>query len=187
MTADPQHTTESTTDSILVVLDPDDPEATLRAALRDTDPSRASYHLLLVVPRQSYEAKRRAFADAGVPRKHTIGQAKEAARQQARRVGREFFGHHSAAFTATGTVGSKREAIRQTVETHDFAETFVPTRERSLLERFLGTGDPAASLARTLPDDIDVTTVDSMTGPSGEEPETESFFDSGSESTSGSK
>lgn len=186
MSEDPHQPTESPRDSVLVVLDEDDPASTLRASLRDTDPTRAAYHLLMVVPTRSYEAKRRAIADADVPWKYTIVQARENARQNAQRVGREFFGDGSDSFRATGAVGREREEIRQIVRTHDFTTVFVPDRERSLLQRFLGGGDLAATLEGSLPDGVSVETVDTVARPSGQEAESESTLDSYTEFTTGS-
>lgn len=159
MSTDSHRTTDAVRDDILVVLEPGNPEPTVRAAIENTESANATYHLLMVVPTRSYEARRRAFADAGVPVDYTIGKAKEGARQTAQRIGREYFGRETG-FEATGTVGRQREHIEAAVDNREFETIYVPEPDRSFLQRLLGGRSRANRIASDVPESTTVKSVD---------------------------
>ncbi|MEF8843113.1 MAG: hypothetical protein V5A62_16060 [Haloarculaceae archaeon] len=84
MSTDGPPQTESPTNSILVVLDAEDPEPTLQAVVEETDATTVEMDGLAVYPTVEYEVRRRARCDADVPGPYTLDQPPEEARRVAR-------------------------------------------------------------------------------------------------------
>lgn len=150
-------TTESSTDNVLVVLDADDPDATLRAVVPELDGSDASdaeLHLLAVFPTTEYEHRRHARLDAGVSGPYTLEHLAEEARRIARRVGREYLAPDG--FEAMGAVGGTCDCIRAAVDEHDYGQVYVADEPRPTWQRILGSEDLSTELTRVLPDVVSV-------------------------------
>lgn len=167
MQADEPTKTESTTTSILIVLDPDDPDTTLQAVVQDADANAAEIHVMRVFPTAEYEQRRRDRIDAGVPGPYTIEQLTNEARRIARRVGREYLGPDG--FEAMGAVGRNRDCIRRAVRTHDYDRVYVADHQHSIWQRLLGVADLSTELTRALPDVVSVVSTDDVVGPGTDE------------------
>ena len=163
--------TTPTTNRVLVVLDPDDPETTLRAVVREADPTTTEFHLLLVYPTAEYEARRAARLDAGITGPYAIDQLAEAARYTARRVGHEYLGPDTVGFEALGAVGRTRDCIERAVRDADYGRVYVAEESRSVWQRLLGVERLSTALARVLPDVVSVVGVDDVLERGVEEPE----------------
>lgn len=177
MHTDTTHTTGSPTSRILVVLDPDDPETTLRAVVREVDPATTEFHLLLVYPTTEYEARRHARLDAGVPGSYTIDHFAEEARRVAQRVGDEYLGADAVGSEALGAVGRTPDCVRRVVRDADYSRVYVARESRSIWQRLLGDEHLSAALVRALPDIVSVVTVETVLE-ADTDPELEAVLDS---------
>lgn len=182
MHPDPPTTTDPPTNSILVVLDADDPDATLQAVIRETAATDASYHLLAVYSTAEYSARRCARIDAGVPCDYTRDQLADEARRVANRVAREYFGPNADGVDATGAVGEKRDCIRRAVREADYDQVYVAEEPHSIWQRLLGVEQLSTELTRILPDVVSVVTVDDL-GRAADRTDPDSILDPSAEST----
>jgi hypothetical protein len=158
---------------VLVVLDPDDPETTLRALIREADPTTTEFHLLLVYPTEEYEARRSARIDAGVPGPYTIDQLAGEARRVAQRVGSEYLGIEEVGFEALGAVGSTSDCVRRAVREANYSRIYLVEEPRPIWQRLLGTERISAVLARTLPTVVSVITAEEVLKTSTDDSECE--------------
>lgn len=156
------NTTASDADSILVVLDPDDPATTHRAILHDAVVTGGDLHLLVAFPTAEYEARRRARMAAGVPGPYTIDHLAMEGRRIAQRVGREWLGSDGPNFQVTGTVGKLHDCVRDAVREYGHTRVYVAALQRSLWQRLLGDTDMSPALARVLPDHVTVISINSV-------------------------
>lgn len=163
----------SNDDDVLVVLNPDDPAATLRAAMRDPATIDAKFHLLAVFPTAEYEARRRARIVAGVSAPYTIDHLIEEARIIAHRAGRSYLDVDDGGFAAMGAVGRTRDCVNEAVRNHDFGRVYVAERPRPAWQRVLGVGSLSTELVRVLPDVVTVVSVDEGLSPVREESDVE--------------
>lgn len=170
--------TESPTNSVLVVLDADDPEPTLQAVIEETDAATTEIHLLAVYPTAEYEARRHTRCDAGVPGPYTLDQLAEEARRVAQRVGREYLGPDPNGLDAMGAVGGTRECVRRAVHEADYSRVYVAERSRSFWQRLVGVETISTELADLLPDVVSVEAVEDVPAPT-DDSETEVIFDPG--------
>ena len=169
MHAPPSATAKPTTDGVLVVLDPEDPAATLRGALSHHVATDAYPHLLIVFPAAEYERRRRARVDAGAPGPYDRRHLADEGRRVARRVGREYLGSEGVDFLTTGAVGRPCDRVKAAVERVGHAQVYVPAPRRTLLRRLLGGADLATKLDRSLPDAVTVVPVDGVDEAAGDE------------------
>lgn len=160
----------SISDSILVVLNPDDPAATLRAVMRDPATINAKFHLIVVFPTAEYEARRQARIDAGITGPYTIDHLIDEARSIALRVGRTYLDTDDGGFEAMGAVGRTRDRVNEAVQNHDYGRVYAAERPRPAWQRLLGVGRLSTELVRVLPDVVTVVSVDDGLGPAREEP-----------------
>lgn len=150
-------------ETILVVLDHENPTETMRAALAgsgrgplrnalgDTATGGASVDLLLVVPTRSYEASRRARQEAGATTEYTLGQCKEAARLTADRIGREWLAPMGIDYQATGAIGRRGTVVREAVDARRPTCIYLESSKPSCWRRLFGATSPAKILGQTLP------------------------------------
>jgi len=154
MHSDSPTAAEPTTENVLVVLDADDPDATLRAVEPELSASDGALHLLLVFPMAEYAARRRARIDADVPGPYTVEHLSGEARRIARRVGREYL--DPGGFEAMGAVGGRCDCVRSAVDRGDYSRIYVVDPPRKRWHRLLGVEDLSTEIARVLPDAISV-------------------------------
>lgn len=164
---------EQSTETLLVVLDHEDPGQTMRAALagsgmgplrtalEDTAIEGVAVDLLLVIPTRSYEASRRARQEAGATTEYTLGQCEEAARLTAERVGREWLAPLGIDYQATGAVGRRRTVVQETVIARGSTRVYLESREPSRWRRLTGAMAPANILKRALPRETTVVPIES--------------------------
>lgn len=181
MHTDNPHTTNPNTNRVLVVLNPDDPDTTLQAVVRETGTSDAEFHLLVVFPTAEYEARRRARIDAGVTAPYTLDSLAEEGRRIARRVGRGYLGPDG--IEPMGAVGDTPDCIRRAVQTDDYSRIYVTERPHSIWQRLLGVETLSAELTRVLPDVVSVVTVDDGVGSSSGSSDPDAVLDPTTEST----
>ena len=146
----------------LVVLDPNAPSTTLRAALQHPAVSEGEVHLLVVFPTAEYEARRRARIQAGVTAPYTIDHLETEAQRIAQRTGREWLAPAGIAFQPIGAVGRLRDCVWTAAEDREYTHVYVPATRRTLRQRLLGVGDNPSALAGTLPTVITVVPVDGL-------------------------
>lgn len=163
MHANEPTTTESTTDSILVVLDSDDPETALQTVVQDANAQATEFHLLTVFPTAEYEERRRQRNDAGVPGPYNLEHLTQEARRIARRAGREYLDPDE--FIAMGAVGRKRECIRRAVREHDYNKVYVAEQSQTIWQQLLGVAALSTELTRVVHDDVPVVSIDDLVGP----------------------
>lgn len=171
------HTTEPSTSHVLVVLDPDDPETTLRAVVREADPVVTAFHLLLVYPTAEYEARRRARHDAGAPGPYTIDHLAEEARRVAERLGRAYLAD-AAGVEALGAVGGTRDCVRRAARDTECSRVYVAEDSRSIWQRLLGVERLSMELSEMLPDVVSVVSLEEVADPTLDDPECEVVLDS---------
>lgn len=174
---------ESSTDSILVVLDADDPDTTLRAVIKETDVASTTVHLLAVYPTAEYEKRRRDRLEAGVPGPYTLDHLADEARRVARRAGREYLGSDPAAYEAMGAVGDKPDCIRRTAQDADYRRIFVAEHSQSIWQQLLGVESISTEVTRTLPDVVSVVAVNDVLDDRTDNMDADTGLDTGAEST----
>lgn len=162
MHANEPPTTESNTDSILVVLDTDDPETPLQTVVQDPDAQATEFHLLTVFPTAEYEERRRERKEAGVPGPYNLEHLTQDARRIARRAGREYLDPDE--FEPMGAVGRKRDCIRRAVREHDYNKVYVAEQSQTIWQRLLGVADLSTELTPVLSDGIPVVSIDDVGG-----------------------
>lgn len=161
----------------LFVLDPVVPSTVLRAALRDSRVSDGEIHLLAVFPPAEYQARRRARIDANLTATYTVDSLEEEARRIARQAGREWLGPTGVEFESMGAVGRLRDTVRRAVEDRGCTHVYVVIPRRTLWQRLLGTQDLSTTLARILPTDVIVVSVDDTFDPVLDLPDPSSVAD----------
>lgn len=139
------------TAKVLVVLTPDNPEASLRTALSHPSTATEIVDVILVFPTKEYEQRRRARIAGGISTPYTVDHLAEEAQHIAQRVGCEFLGMVGVDFQAVGGVGRTRDLVVDAVRDHGYTRIYVASPRQTLWERLLGTDDMAASIARVLP------------------------------------
>lgn len=157
--------TASSAGASLVVLDPDAPSATLRAALQRPDVAEGELTLLVVFSISEYEARRRARIEAGVTAPYTIDHLEMEAQRIAQLAGREWLDPANVEFEAMGAVGRRRDCVRTTVEAQGCTCVYVRRLRRTLWQRFLRVEDLSAVLTRSLPATVTVVSVDGVFDP----------------------
>lgn len=172
-------TTDSPTNTILVVLDAADPDPTLQAVIQETDAPATAVDLLAVYSTAEYEERRRARLDAGVPGPYTLDHLAEEARRIAQRVGREYLGPDADEVEAMGAIGATRGCVRRAVRDADYSRVYVADQSHSIWQRLLGIETLSTELARMLPDVVSVVSVDDGVASPADDSDTDVVFDSG--------
>lgn len=157
--------TASSVGASLVILDPDAPSATLRAALQHPDVAEGEITLLVVFPTSEYEARRRARIEAGVTAPYTIDHLEMEAQRIGQRAGREWLDPARVEFEAMGAVGRRRDCVRMAVVARGCTRVYVGKSRRTLWQRFLRIEDLSVVLTRTLPATVTVVSVDDVFDP----------------------
>lgn len=176
MAADPP-TTAPAAGRSLVVLDPDSPLTTLRAALQHTEVDNGEVDLLVVFPTAEYETRRRARLESGVTAPYTIDHLEVEAERIARRAGREWLGPMGVEFEPTGAVGRLRDCVRTAVEERGYTSVYVAAPRRTLWRRLLGVEDVSTALAGILPTVVTVVPVDGTLDPVPDRVDVEAIAD----------
>lgn len=144
---------------ILVVLDPDDPRRTVRAAMRDPAVVSGAVDLLLVFPTSEYEERRQARREAGVTAPYSLDQFEEEIRHIAHGIGREFLDSSGRNYMVLTGVGRTRDFGRKALGTREYARVYFATPRRRLWRRLFRRSTVPAWLADALPDSATVVWV----------------------------
>lgn len=156
---DSDRTHDATASRPLVVLDPDAPAASLRAALGHLDASDQALDLLVVYPIERFEARRAALIEAGATG-YAVSDLKAEARREARRVGHEWLSPLGISFEAIGAVGEVRDCVPITIAERGYSRVYVKVPRRTFWQRLRGVPDRMTALDDTLPKDVDVVPLD---------------------------
>jgi len=140
----------------LVVLDPERPSDTLRAAMGMPGVTAEVPDLMLVYSDAEYERRSAGLRQIGYRGPVSVDQLAETARQVADRAGREWLsGGYGEAYGDVGRVGS---CVARAVDERGYTQVYAPRPRRTLLGRLL-RWPPADRLARALPDGVKLRTV----------------------------
>lgn len=156
----------------LVVLDPDAPATSLRAAFQHLDASDGALALLVVFPMERFETRREELLEAGATAPYTVADLEAAARQVAWRVGHNWLAPLDVPFEAIGAVGQARDCVQWVAEERDCARVYVEVPRRTLWQRLRGVPDRATALEDALSTDVTVVPVNGTVESGGEVPDT---------------
>jgi hypothetical protein len=149
----------------LVVLDPDHPEASLRAAFGHLGANDRAFDLLVVYPMARFEARREELLEAGATAPYAVSDLEAEARQLAWRVGHHWLAPLGVEFEALGAVGRVHDCVRLVVAEREHARVYVEVPERTLWQRLRGVADRATALGDALSTDVSVVSVDGAAEP----------------------
>jgi hypothetical protein len=153
---------DSAAERALVVLDPDHPEASLRAAFGHLDASDGALDLLVVYPMERFEARREELLEAGATAPYDVSALEAEARRVAWRTGHEWLAPMGVSFEALGAVGRVRDCVRLVAEERGHTRVYVEVPRRTLWQRLRGVANRATALTDTLPTDATVVPVDQV-------------------------
>lgn len=144
------------TGGTLVVLDPERPGDTLRAALGMPGVAGTAPDLLLVYSDAEYERRLAAQRRVGYRGPFSVHQLAETAGLVADRAGREWL---SAGYGETyGDVGQMDRCVARAVDERGYTKVYAPRPRRTLLGRLLGR-PRIDRLARALPAGVELLSV----------------------------
>lgn len=150
-----RRTDESNADDILIVLDPEDPEATMQTALPYAADDADEVYLLLVYPDDIVERRKQAHEEANTRGHSNFPQLMAEAEREAERVGREYLGEE-AEFRALGTVGRRAPNVAAAAEWAGCTKVYVANATPGPLERIRRILDLPGDIAKELPDGVDL-------------------------------
>lgn len=144
----------------LVVLDPDHPEASLRAAFGHLGSKDGAIDLLVVCPMERFEARREELLEAGATAPYAVSDLEAEARRVAWRTGHQWLAPLGVEFEALGAVGGVTDCVRLIAEDRGSTRVFVEVPRRTLRQRLRGVADRATALGEALPEEVDVVPLD---------------------------
>jgi hypothetical protein len=144
----------------LVVLDPDHPEASLRAAFGHLGSNERALDLLVVYPMERFEERREELLEAGATAPYAVSDLEAKARRVAWRAGHDWLAPMGVEFDALGAVGRVRDCVRTVAEERGHARVYVEVPGRTFWQRLRGVVDRATALGDALPGDVTVVPVD---------------------------
>lgn len=146
------------TERTLVVLDPERPGDTLRAALGTGGIADGEFDLLLVYSDAEYERRLDGRRQAGYRGPASVNQLAETAARAAARAGREWLGTADGYGTPYGDVGRLDRCVAHAIAERGYARVCAPLPRRTLLGRLLRR--PATGgLVHSLPEGVELLTV----------------------------
>ena len=148
----------------LVVLDPDHPEASLRAAFGHLGASDRALDLLVVYPMERFEARREELIEAGATAPYAVSDLEAKARRVAWRAGHEWLAPLGVEFEALGAVGRVPDCVRQAVAERGHTRVYAEPPRRTLWQRLRGDVDHVTALDDALPGAVGVVPVDEAVG-----------------------
>jgi hypothetical protein len=144
----------------LIVLDPDAPAASLRAAFGHLGPKDGAVDLLVVYPMARFEARREELLEAGATAPYAVSDLEAEARRVAWRAGHDWLAPMDVEFEALGAVGEVTDCVRQVVEGGGHTRVYVEVPGRTFWQRLRGVADRATALGDALSTDVTVVPVD---------------------------
>jgi hypothetical protein len=144
----------------LVVLDPDHPETSLRAAFEHLDASDGALDLLVVYPMERFEARREELLEAGATAPYAVSDLETEARRVAWRTGHDWLAPLGVEFEAIGAVGRVRDCVRLIADDRGCARVYVESPRRTRWQRLRGVADRATALDGALPGTVTVVSID---------------------------
>ena len=148
----------------LIVLDPDHPEAGLRAAFGHLGASDGTIDLLVVYPMERFEARREELLEAGATAPYAVSDLEAEARRVAWRAGHDWLAPLGVEFEAFGAVGRVTDCVRLVAEERGHTRVYVEVPGRTLWQRLRGVADRATALDDALPRGVAVVSVDEAVG-----------------------
>lgn len=142
---------DKTSDRTLIVLDPDDPDATMQQVLGRIEEEPVS--ILLVYPQRRFYRCQRAYDTAGIDAPLSVTQFEAKAERTAERLAQKYF-EDGTEYETIGGVGDVTDYVNTFVSYHDCSTVVAGETVASWRDRLRRIAGLPSGIDRVLPRDV---------------------------------